>query len=557
MTTGDDTVRQSSTFPTLDEGHISLLKRYGQVRETGAGQVLFQEGDVSYDFIVILSGTVSIVDNFGGAARTIATHGSGRFLGEMNMLTGQAVYLSAVVEEGGEILAISPESLKEVVTEEPGLSDLILKAFLARREVLMRVGTGLRIVGSSHSREALRLREFAVRNRLPHAWLDLEEDENAREVLGDFGVEPSDASKTPVAIWHGKALRNPSNSEVARWIGLDVDTSGDETYDLIVVGAGPTGLAATVSGASEGLSTLNLESVALGGQAGTSSRIENYLGFPAGLSGSELAGRAMVQAAKFGARTTVPQEACGLVWKDGLYELSLSGGGGVRGRSVIVATGARYRRLDVPRLEEFEGLSVHYAATEAEAQMCEGDEVAVVGGGNSAGQAAVFLASRALKVYLLIRSEDLGKGMSSYLVDRVGDTANIELLNNTEIQELLGDEAPLEGVVVEDNRSGERRKLPVSTIFAFIGADANTGWLGDTLQLDEKGFVLSGETLDRTALDDAAWEDRQPTLFETSLPGVFTVGDVRSGSIKRVASAVGEGSMAVRLVHQRLSDGAR
>lgn len=542
-----------AAFPTLSETQISFLKDYGVVRETKAGQVLFQEGDTSYDFIVILEGDVEIVENFGGEDRTIATHGAGRFLGEMNMLTGQAVYLSAVVSEPGKVLAIPPENLREIVTEEPTLSDIILKAFLARRQVLMNVGTGLRIIGSHYSREALRLREFAVRNRLPHAWLDLEEENGAKAMLKEFGVE---RSETPVAVWNGEALRNPTNAQLARRIGLDVDNSGGQTYDLIVVGAGPAGLAATVYGASEGLSTLNLEAVALGGQAGTSSRIENYLGFPAGLSGMELASRAMVQANKFGARTTVPQEACVLERKDGCYKIRLSEGGEVRGSSVIVASGARYRRLDVPRLEEFEGLSVHYAATEAEAQMCADEEVAVVGGGNSAGQAAVFLAGRARKVYLLIRGDELGKSMSRYLVDRVEAAENIELLTNTEIRELLGDEAPLEGVVVENKRKGARRTLGTRSLFVFIGADANADWLEGTLQLDDKGFVLTGTDLNRSFLNQALWPEgsREPILFETSLPGVFAVGDVRSESIKRVASAVGEGSMAVRLVHQRLSE---
>jgi thioredoxin reductase (NADPH) len=463
----------------------------------------------------------------------------------MNMLTGQAVYLSAVVREAGEVLVVPPERLKEVVTEEPTLSDIILKAFLARRSVLMKVGTGLRIVGSRHSRDTLRLREFATRNRLPHAWLDPEdpdEGERARALLRDFGVE---TDGLPVAIWQGeRVLRNPTNAGLARELGLSVDTSGEETYDVVVVGAGPAGLAASVYGASEGLSTLVLDSVALGGQAGTSSRIENYLGFPAGLSGSELASRAMVQAGKFGARTSVPQEAVRLEEDDGCYRISLSEGGEVRARCVIVATGARYRRLDVPRLEEFEGLSVHYAATEAEAQMCAGEEVAVVGGGNSAGQAAVFLAERARKVYLLIRGGDLGKSMSRYLVDRIERCADIELLAHTEVREFVGEQAPPEGIVVEDNRSGEKRTLGARAVFVFIGADANTGWLRGTLSLDEKGFVLTGP---------ARGTSREPYLLETSLPGVFAVGDVRSGSIKRVASAVGEGSMAVRFVHQYAS----
>ena len=544
---------QSSAFPTLADDQIGFLRRYGEVRKVEPGQVLFREGDRSYDFIVILEGEVEIVDNFEGEARTIAVHGARRFLGEMNMLTGQSVYLSAVMRESGEVLAIPPEKLKAIITEEPTLSDIILKAFLARRSVLMRVGTGLRIVGSRRSKDALRLREFAVRNRLPHRWIELEEDGGAEALLGRFGVQPQE---TPVAIWLGeKVLKNPSNAELARTIGLDVDTSREQMYEIIVVGAGPAGLAAAVYGASEGLATLSLEAVALGGQAGTSSRIENYLGFPAGLSGAELASRALVQADKFGARITVPQEAVGLRRENNHYRVTLSEGGEVAGRSVIVATGARYRRLDIPRLERFEGVSVHYAATEAEAQMCRGNEVAVVGGGNSAGQAAVFLADRVAKVYLLIRGGDLGKSMSRYLIDRIERTDNIELLSHIGVRELMGDGA-LEGVVVEDNRSGERRTLRARALFVFIGAEANTGWLKGTIALDERGFVPTGRTLDRSALDSQTWNglSREPFMLESSQPGIFAVGDVRSGSVKRVASAVGEGSMAVRFVHQYLAE---
>jgi thioredoxin reductase (NADPH) len=543
---------RSVAFPTLTDDQIEFLKRYGEVRKTEAGQILFSEGDRSYDFIVILEGEAEIVENFAGAARTIAVHSAHRFLGEMNMLTGQSVYLSAVIREGGEVLAIPPENLKEIITEEPTLSDTILKAFLARRSVLMRAGTGLRIVGSRRSRDALRLREFAVRNRLPHAWVELDEDAGAGALLERFGAQPQE---TPVAIWLGeKVLKNPSNAELARAIGLDVDTSREQVYDLIVVGAGPAGLAAAVYGASEGLATLSLEAVALGGQAGTSSRIENYLGFPAGLSGSELASRALVQADKFGARTTVPQEAIGLRRENDSYRVTLSEGGEVTGRGIVIATGARYRRPDIPRLERFEGMSVHYAATEAEAQMCRGNEVAVVGGGNSAGQAAVFLARRVAKVSLIIRGGDLGKNMSRYLIDRIEGTANIELLVHAGVHELVGDGA-LEGIVVEDNRTGERRTLEARALFVFIGAEANTGWLEGTIALDERGFVPTGEALERSALDARAWDglSREPFLLESTLPGVFAAGDVRSGSVKRVASAVGEGSMAVRFVHQYLA----
>ena len=552
MDNGVDSIR-SSAFPTLADDHIEFLRHYGEVRTIEPGQVLYREGDRSYDFIVILKGEVEIVDNFDGEARTIAVHGTRRFLGELNMLTGQAVYLTAMVRRDGEVLAISPENLKKVITEEPTLSDIILKAFLARRSVLMRAGTGLRIVGFRHSKDTLRLTQFATRNRLPHVWIDLEGNEDALALLDRFGVNPEEA---PVAIWQGKkVLKNPTNAELARAIGLNVDTSRKEAYDLIVVGAGPAGLAASVYGASEGLSTLTLETVALGGQAGTSSRIENYLGFPAGLSGLELASRAMVQADKFGARTAVPQEAVNLRREDGCYKVALSQGGTVIGRSVIVATGARYRKLDVPRLEEFESVSVHYAATEVEAQMCEGAEVVVVGGGNSAGQAAVFLAGRTSRVYLLIRSDSLSKSMSTYLADRIEGTENIEVITNVEVREFLGD-STLEGIVVEDRRSVERRTLKVKALFVFIGAEANTDWLKDTLKLDDRGFILTGRTLDRLTPEERFWQEhsREPYLLEASLPGIFAVGDVRSGSVKRMASAVGEGSMAVRFVHQYLAE---
>ena len=469
------------------------------------------------------------------------------------MLTGQAVYVSVMVRKSGEVLAIPPEQLKEVITEEPALSDIILKAFIARRWLMMRAGTGLRIIGSRHSRDATRLREFAARNHLPHGWIELEEDPKAEALLKRFSVKPSE---TPVAVWQGKdVLKNPTNSELARTIGLKVDAPRERTYDLVVVGTGPAGLGAAVYGASEGLSTLALESVALGGQAGTSSRIENYLGFPAGLSGFELASRALVQADKFGAQTAVPEEAVSLRRENGYYRIGLSEGGETVARSVIAATGARYRRLDVPRLELFEGVSVHYAATEAEAQRCEGEEVAVVGGGNSAGQAALYLAGRTQKVYLLIRGEDLGKGMSRYLVDRVTEAENVELLASTEVRELVGEDR-LEGVFVGDSRSGARRTLGAKALFVFIGAEANTGWLEGAVQLDQHGFVLTSGDSDRSALGGEAWQElsREPYLLETSLPGVFAAGDVRSGSIKRVASAVGEGAMAVRLVHRYLVD---
>ena len=544
---------RSTLFPALREDQIETLSRYGQTRETTAGQVLFRAGDTQNDFFVVLGGEVEVVDDFGGEVRTMGVFRAGSFLGDLHMLTGQGVPLSAVVREGGELLAIPRVQLTEVVTEESDLSDIILKTFLARRSYLMRTGVGLRIVGSRHSEDATRLREFAARNRLPHVWIELEDDPKGETLLERFGVK---LSETPVTIWQGKdVLKNPTNAELARDIGLKVDAPWELIYDLVVVGAGPAGFGASVYGASEGLSTLALESVALGGQAGTSSRIENYLGFPAGLSGFELASRALAQADKFGARTAVPEEAVGLRREDGHYRIELFEGGQVIARSVIAASGARYRRLDVPRLERFEGVSVHYAATEAEAHRCEGEEAVVVGGGNSAGQAAVYLAGRTRRVYLLIRGGDLGKGMSRYLVDRVTEAENVELLSNTEIRELLGEDR-LDGVVVENNRSGARRTLGARGLFVFIGAKANTGWLHGAVELDKRGFVLTGRALDGSALEEDAWRglSREPYPLETSLPGVFAAGDVRGGSIKRVASAVGEGAMAVSLVHQYLAD---
>ncbi len=544
---------RSTRAPRLRTDQIEILKRYGKIRKTQVGDILFRAGDTENDFVVILEGEVKVGDDFPGEWRTIGTFHEGRFLGELNMLTGQAMYLTGVVSEAGEVLTIPRERLKEVVTEEPNISDIILRAFLARRSYMMKVGLGLRIIGSRLSGDAARLREFAARNRMPYVWVELEETPEADALLARFGARPSE---TPVTVWQGEdVLKNPTNLQFARTTGLEVDAPLQRTYDLVVVGAGPAGLGASVYGASEGLSTLALESIALGGQAGTSSRIENYPGFPAGLSGFELASRVLVQADKFGARTSVPQEAVGLRREDGRFLIGLSEGGEVAAHSVIAASGARYRRLRAASLGRFEGESVHYAATQAEAQQCEGREVAVVGGGNSAGQAALFLAARTRRVYLLIRGDDLGKSMSSYLVERITATPNVELLANTEVRELLGEDR-LDGITIENNRSGARGTLQARALFVFIGAEANTGWLRGTVELDERGFVLTGAAVDPSMLERDDWRarSREPFLLETSVPGVFAAGDARAGSIKRVASAVGEGAMAVRLVHQYLVD---
>jgi thioredoxin reductase (NADPH) len=549
----EETPDREGAFPRLTAEQIEALARCGERRAASEGEVLFREGDPHYGFFVVLSGKVAIAGEYGGRdERLIAVHGPGRFLGELSLLTGQTSFFTAVVREPGEVLVLPVEQLRRIVSEDAVLGDLILRAYLLRRELLIGLGAGLRIVGSRYSPHSRRLREFASRNRLPHRWIDLEDDPEAEALLRHVGVDPDD---TPVVIWGGtQVLRNPSNSELAQVIGLHVPTTPDGVLDLIVAGAGPSGLAAAVYGASEGLSTIVLDSIAVGGQAGTTMRIENYLGFPAGISGTELASRAAIQAEKFGARIEVPADASSLRLEDGHHVVGLSDGTEVAGRALLIATGAHYRRLPLARLQEFEMSSVFYAATLEEARLCEGSPVVVVGGGNSAGQACLFLSRHASRVHLLIRGGDLLRDMSRYLADRVEACADIDVRLHTEVRELVGDQR-LEAVVVEDNRSGEGERLDAQALFVFIGADPCTPWLGTEIALDDRGFVLTGPGAARAA-DGGEWQHagRPPLLLETSRPGVLAVGDVRSGSVKRVASAVGEGSMAVRLVHEHLAE---
>ena len=537
---------RDGAFPKLSDGQLAVVARYGEERAYEAGAILFGEGDPTYDFYVVIEGRVAVVDDLGTPReRLVVEHGPGNFIGEYNLLAGSAPLFSAVAREPSRVIAVPAEGFRRIIDEEPTLSELILRAFLSRRVLLINRGVGLKLVGSRYSPDTRRLIEFVTRNRLPYTWLDLERDPTAESLLRDFKVEPAE---TPVVLIGSLVLRNPSNEELARALGRPAPHARpDEVVDLVVVGAGPAGLAAAVYGASEGYTTLCIESSSVGGQAGTSTRIENYLGFPAGLSGSELATRAQLQAEKFEARIVVPCEAVALEQHDGLHCLKFAAGDDVHGRAVIIATGARYRRLELERLEEFEGVGVYYAATHAEAKMCAGDVVAIVGGGNSAGQAAVFLAERTRKVYLVIRRGDLSETMSRYLIDQIDRHDRIELLPHTEVRELLGDDT-LQGIVVEDNRDGSRRTLDVRALFAFIGADPHTAWLAGQVELDSRGFVLTGPDVPVT---DAI----ERLALETSRPGVFAVGDVRSGSVKRVASAVGEGSMAVRLVYDRLAAG--
>jgi thioredoxin reductase (NADPH) len=520
---------------------IAALEERGTRRRVERGEVLFREGDECYDFYVVLDGLVKIVESYGAPdERLIAVHGPGRFLGELSLAIGQPAFLTAVVHEGGEVLVVPVERLLEIVQRDPGLGDLILRAYLVRRSILIDLGAGLRIVGSRFSPDTRRLRDFATRNRIPHRFIDLERDEGSERLLRALGVAPED---TPVVIWRGdQVLRNPSNAELARLVGLRTGGVKEAVCDLLVVGAGPAGLGASVYGASEGLATVALDAVAPGGQAGTSPRIENYLGFPTGISGAELAERAEIQARKFGAQVTVPAQVVALERDDGRYLARLDGGGEITGRTVVIATGAHYRRLDVPRLEELEGTSVYYAATQVEAQLCHGDPIAVVGGGNAAGQASLFLSRHASMVRLIVRRDDLGRDMSRYLVDQLERAPGVEVMLSTEVKDLVGDRV-LEGLVVENVETGERQTVDARALFVFIGATPHTAWLGDLLELDEDGFILTGSETGSGALP----------LLETSAPGVFAAGDVRSGSIKRLASAVGEGSMSVRLVHQYLA----
>lgn len=539
----------NGAFPRLDDVQIAALSRYGQRRSTVAGEVLVDQGETDCDFFVVLDGLVALVEGDQDVEdeRVVVVHGRGRFLGELNLITGQPAFVTAVVKQPGEVLSIPMADLRDVVAEDTSIGDVILRACLQRRTLLVEFGAGLRILGSRYSPDTRRLRDFVARNRIPHRWIDLEEDPDAEAMLSRLSIAPTD---TPVVIWHDRTvLRNPSNAELARQIGLSSGSRDDALCDLLVIGAGPAGLAAAVYGGSEGLTTMVVDGVAIGGQAGTSSRIENYLGFPAGISGGELAERAALQAAKFGARIHVPAEAVSLVTDGGQHMVTLDTDTTVAARTILIATGARYRRLDVDRLAEFEGTSVYYAATEMEARWCRGDAVAVVGGGNSAGQAALFLAASVARVHLIVREDTLTEHMSRYLVDRIRRHPAIDVALHSEVRELLGSSGALDALSVEDNRSGGQRRIEAQALFVFIGAKPYTSWLQGSLALDENGYIITGMRRNGAAEQT----DRHHGLHESSVPGVFAAGDVRSGSVRRIASAVGEGAMAVRLIHEHLA----
>jgi thioredoxin reductase (NADPH) len=538
-------LRRDQIFPVLETADIERMRRFGRLRSFATGEVLARVGQVADGLTVILSGMVEVSRHDKLADHEpLAIHGPGQFIGELAQLAGRPTLIDARALEPGEALIIPPEQLRALLIAEVELGERVMRALILRRVSLLERGVGGPIiVGRADNGDVLRLAGFLRRNGHPHESLDPEADPAAKALIERFHIDPG---QLPIVLCPGgQLLRNPSEAELARCIGLLRPIDPNRVYDVAVVGAGPAGLATAVYAGSEGLSVLVLDCSAFGGQAGASSRIENYLGFPTGITGMALMGRAYAQAHKFGVEIAIPDEAVGLLTWDDAGEgrlLRLANGERVRARSVVIASGARYRRLAVANLEAFEGVSVHYWASPLEAKLCAGQQVALVGAGNSAGQAAVYLASKVSKVWLLARGGDIAASMSRYLVDRIAGLSNVELLTRTEVIELEGSEGRLAAISWR-GKSGDIVRQPIRHLFLFIGAEPNTDWLAASgVALDPKGFVLTGA--------DAAAGGRS---LETSLPGVFAIGDVRSGSIKRVAAAVGEGAQVVAALHAMLA----
>jgi thioredoxin reductase (NADPH) len=540
---------QAGRGPVLDAAQLEILRRYGSEDDVAAGDVLFADGDLSYDLIVVIEGEVQIVQRLGQPGETvIVRYGPSQFLGEIGLLTGQRAYLSAVAITAARVLRVPVAQVRVVMAQELGLSELIMRTFLLRHSILTGLGAGLTLIGSRFDPRTRRLLEVLARNRLVSQWLELEGSPQAEAMLRELDVPVSDL---PIVVVPGSPLlRNPSSRALLDALGLsdpgDADLPG--LSDLLVVGAGPGGLAAAVYGASEGMATVLAEDTALGGQAGTSSRIENLLGFPAGLSGEELAARAGLQAQKFGVRLKLASRAVSLSSDSGVHHVTFDDGDVVTARSLIIATGARYNRLPLGRLAEFEGVGVYYAATQMEAQACDADPVAIVGGGNSAGQAAVFLSRSSARVHIIIRGEALASSMSRYLVDQIEHDPRIVVTSHSQVTALLGEDR-LDGIELLHTSDQTTSTLPVRGLFVFIGAQPSTNWLGGQLAQDNRGFLLTGSSVPEAELDDSGLV---PLFLETSRPGIFAVGDVRSGSVKRAATAIGDGAMAVRLAFERL-----
>ncbi len=538
--------RRAQLFPRLSDEQIDRIAAHGTRRRTRAGEILFAPGTIGRSFFVVLAGTVEIR---GPAGQPIVVDGAGEFTGELDLLTGRPSSVLGEVAGAGEVLELDHDQLRRLVQSDSELSDVILRAFILRRMAIIQDQLGaVVIVGSRHSADTLRLKEFLSRNGEAYSSVDVEDGAEFQTLLDRFRVG---VAETPIVICGGtRVLKNPSSDELASCLGWEKSSDPDSVHDVVVVGAGPAGLAAAVMAASEGLDTLVLETSAPGGQAGSSSKIENYLGFPTGISGGALAGRAMVQARKFGAAIAIPRQVervdCGRP-----YTIHVEGHGVVRARTIVIASGVQYRRLSLPQLAKFEGAGVYYAATNIESNVCDGEEVIVVGGGNSAGQAAVFLSRTVRHVHVLVRRDSLAATMSRYLISRIEETPNITVHARCELEALEGDRQ-LERVRWRRRGDGVE-EYAIRHVFSMTGAIPNTQWLGGCVALDEKGFVKTGPDVDTSEL--ASFPNRRrPHQFETSRPGVFAVGDVRSTSIKRVASAVGEGSMCIQLVHRVLQE---
>jgi thioredoxin reductase (NADPH) len=536
--------------PVLTPEQVHRLEPSGSREAVAKGTILFDEGDCDIDFFVVLSGAVEICHYSDNGMKHVLRSGANQFLGDPSTLTGRAAVVQARVDEDAEVLRIAPDRFHRIVVEDSELSDLILRTFLARRSALIAGGySSIKVVGSRYARDTHRIREFLTRNSQPYAFLDLEKDEGVAAMLETLHVG---IDETPVVVCReGHVVRNPTDAALAHELGFDTLDETD-VCDVVVVGAGPAGLAASVYAASEGLTVTAIDLGSPGGQAGTSSKIENYLGFPTGISGQELAQRAVTQAVKFGTRMANPVEAVALDRAGADYEVRLSDGRRVRGRSVVIATGAKYQRLDVADADRYEGSGIYYGATAMESEMCAGADVVLVGGGNSAGQGAVYLARHARSVHILVRRDGLAETMSRYLIRRIEETPNIHLHTRSEITRLIGDDTRLRAVEYRDGTSGATDRVDSPWVFLFLGARPCTLWLRETLALDDKGFIRTGPDLAPVDLSVPA-PHRPPTLFESSLPRVYAVGDVRSGSVKRVASAVGEGSIVVQFIHRALN----
>jgi thioredoxin reductase (NADPH) len=545
--------RKDQTFPTLTPDQIARLAPHGRRVSVHRGQILAEPGDRHRKLFVVLSGSIEVVRPTMQGEQLLVVITPGGFTGEMSTLRGVGSLARARVREDGELLAIPDDQLRTVVQTDARLSEILIRAFILRRVALISAQQGdLILIGSRHSADTLRVQQFLGRNAYPYVNLDVDTDRSVQALLDRFHVTVRDI---PVVICRGDTMaKNPSNEELAECLGMNPQIDPCTVRDVIVIGAGPAGLAAAVYAASEGLNVLVLETSAPGGQAGSSSRIENYLGFPTGISGQALAGRALVQAQKFGAEVAIANSALRLRCDRKPYEIELSGEHIVRGRAIVIASGVEYRKLALSNVDRYLGVGLYYAATFIEAKLCKEEEIIIVGGGNSAGQAAVFLATSCKHVHLLVRADGLAESMSRYLVRRIEDEPNITLRTCTEITALAGD-SRLESVTWHcklDNRTENR---PIRHVFLMTGAVPNTRWLDGCVALDEKGFVKTGADLEHEDLVAGEWPlTRHPYIFETTVPRVFAVGDVRCGSMKRVAAAVGEGSACIQLVHRVLGE---